>query len=291
MRQPSWIGWRRLALAMGVFLAHGACRAPEDAFTQRVAARMRDSQPAVPVTVKERFRLEFTGSDGTQHQMFLDNLWRQCQTNPESCDESIRRSVALATQSEDASQAFVKAEFVRAILKDREWMENVRQMMKDGPPEKAAGNAVVSRPFVADLFVVYAFDLPDGIRMMSRTDLGALKLEEERLHALALANLDKATPEMTTEAVQPGSPIRVMHLGDSYDASRLILHDRWKSIAATVRGDLVVAAPSRDFVYFTGSREDLPGLRALARRAAAENDHALSATLLRWRAEGWEPLP
>jgi hypothetical protein len=40
----------------------------------------------------------------------------------------------------------------------------------------------------------------------------------------------------------------------------------------------------------TGSREDLPGLRAVTRRATTESDH-VSATLLRWKASGWEALP
>jgi hypothetical protein len=283
-------GVRAVGLTVGVFLAQGACRAPEDAFTERVAVRARALQPGATVVVKERLHLEVTVKDGTR-QMFLDNLWRFCQANADACDESMARSVAVVAQEQATSDTFVKAEFVRPILKDREWMENVRQMMKDGPPEKAAGNAVVSRPFVADMFVVYAFDLPDGMRMLNRSNLAELKLDDEQLHGLALANLEKATPAMTAEAVEPGSRIRVMHVGDSYDASRVILHGRWKAIAAGVEGDLVVAAPSRDYVYFTGSREDLAGLRALARSAAAESDHALSATLLRWKPEGWEAFP
>lgn len=90
--------------------------------------------------------------------------------------------------------------------------------------------------------------------------------------------------------MKTASDIRVIHEGDSYEASRLILHHRWAAIAAQVRGDLLVAAPSRDFVYFTGSREDVAGLRALA-RASDQQGHPLTSTLLRWTPSGWEPLP
>lgn len=268
-----------------------ACRGAEDRFTERVARQVRERERDLGVVVKERFHLDLVRKDGTHQQLLLDNLWRLCQARPEGCDAETERYVAHGVEGLEATDAFVRAEMVRPVLKDRQWMENVRRLMADAPPEKAAGSSVVSRPFVADLFVVYVFDLPDGMRMLSRADMDALKLDEERLHELAMANLDRAAPEMAAEALEPGSRIRAMHFGDSYESSRVILHGRWKSIAEGVEGDLVVAAPSRDFVYFTGSREDLPGLRALARRAAAENDHAVSATLLRWKPDGWEALP
>jgi hypothetical protein len=293
VREPTGLATRPPAavLLLGVLLAHAACRAPQDAFTERIAARLREHQPDTTVAVKTRLHLELVAKDGTSQQMFLDNLWRHCQADPQGCEESIARSVRQAGSGLGATEAFLKAEFVRPLLKDREWMENVRRTVEEGPPDQAAGNAVVSRPFVADLFVVYAFDLPDGMRMMRRVDLAALKLDDQGVHALALANLERAVPELKPEAVQPGSRIRVLHAGDSYEASRLILHDRWKDLAQQVKGDLVAAAPSRDYVYLTGSREDLPGLRALARRAAEENHHPLSPTLLRWRTGGWEVLP
>jgi hypothetical protein len=269
--------------------ALAACRAPEDAFTERVAARVRQGRGDVSVAVKGRLHLELVAKDGGQLQMYLDNLWRQCESAPGACDDDIDRAVAAQGQGTDIS--YLKPEFVRPLLKDREWLANVERISKEGTPEKAASNAIVARPFVADLYVVYAFDMPDGMRMMTRGDVAALGLDDQQIHALALANMEKAAGPIVGEALKPGSRIRVVRVGDSYEASRVILHDRWKDIAARVDGDLVVAVPARDFVAFTGSREQVAALRVLARRAAAEDHHPLTATLLRWTPGGWEALP
>jgi hypothetical protein len=278
----------RTALALLALPAIVSCHPPEVAFTARVARRVRERLPGVSVTVKGPLHLEVGGPDDKGHQMYLENLWRICQGDPEECEKSIDRSAAVILEDQASNAAFLKPESVRAVLQHRERNDNVARLMKDGDPEKTAENAVVSRPFVADLFVVYGFDLPDGIRMMNRKDLRDLKLDEEQVHALALGNLEKAAPEMAPEAIEPGSRVRVLHIGDSYDASRVLLHGRWKGLADSLAGGLLVAIPSRDFVFFTGASEDPSGLRDVAERAVAENDHALSAVLLRWTPGGWE---
>jgi Protein of unknown function (DUF1444) len=278
------------ALAL-VLLSNGGCRhRAEDAFSERVAARAR-RQPGVRMArVADRFHLTITPAKGEAVQMYLDNLWRDCQNRPETCDDSIERALQLHG-GQMFDEAFIKGETVRAVLKDRLWMENVDKVTKAAHKagDKAADNALVSRPFVADLSVVYVFDLPDGMRMINHGDLAKLKLDVDGLHRLAVVNLETNLPPLSSEPIDAGATVHVVHVGDSYEASRLILHDRWAEVAKQVKGDLIVSAPSRDFVYFTGSREDLTGLRALAAQSA-DQGHALTTTLLRWTAQGWEPF-
>jgi hypothetical protein len=273
----------RAGLALVLFVL--ACRRPDDPLTARVATRLRERDPKVQVTVKGPLHLELVTADGTHYQMHLDNLLRLCQTSPGGCEESIERSIAVAVGGQAQDAAHLTAESVRPVVKDRAWVDNVRGIAKGD-----ASAEILSRPFVAGLFVVYAFDLPDGMRMLTRGDLAKLKLDEAQLDALALANMDKATPEIPARPLRPRSQIRLYHVGDSYEASRLVLHGRWKDLAASVDGDLVVGVPSRDYVAFTGSREDLAGLKAWAAQGAMESDHPLTATLLRWTPEGWQPL-
>jgi hypothetical protein len=279
------------ALAL-VLVSSVGCRRhrAEDAFSERVAARARRQPGVRTVRVTDRFQLTIAPAKGEDVRMYLDNLWLDCQSRPEACDDSIERALRLHG-GQMFDDAFVKGETVRAVLKDRLWMENVDKVMKAAHKsgDKDADNALVSRPFVADLSVVYVFDLPDGMRMISHGDLTKLKLDVDGLHKLAVANLETNLPPLSSEPIDAGATVHVVHVGDSYEASRLILHDRWAEVAKQVKGDLIVSAPSRDFVYFTGSREDLAGLRALAAQSA-DQGHALTATLLRWTAQGWEPF-
>ncbi len=280
-----------LVLLCAAGLAAAACRAPQDAFTERVAKRLREQQPGTSVVVKERFHLQTTTREGGPNDVYLDNLWRECQMEGADCDGAVDRHVRLSAQLGAELASYVKPETVRALLKDREWLDNVRGMVKKEPGEKAPENEIVSRPFTAEIFVVYVFDMPDGMRMIGRGDLAKLKLDEAGLHALALANLEAALPALTSAPVEAGSAIRVVHEGDSYEASRLLLHARWAPIAAQVKGDLIVAAPTRDYVFFTGSQQDVAGLRALARQLSDEGGHPLSPRLLRRTTAGWQALP
>ena len=277
---------------MALLLSSAACRAPEDTFTERVADEARQQPGLREARVVERFKVALTRKDGTEYQMYLDNLWRDCAQRPDACDDSIARAVRASGEGQGADDSFVKKENVRAVLKDPQWLAGAQRASQETAtsPEKVKESEIVRRPFAASLSVVYVFDLPDGMRIVNRGDMARLKLDEAGLDALAVANLEAALPALRFDRVKTGSDVRVIHEGDSYEASRLILHRRWAAIASQVKGDLLVAAPSRDFVYFTGSREDVAGLRALA-RSSEEQAHALTSALLRWTPSGWEPLP
>jgi len=282
----------RRSIVVVLLLAGVACRAREDAFTERVADEARRQPGLRGARVVERFKVTLTRSDGTEYQMYLDNLWLDCAQRPDACDDSIARAVRAGGEGQGTDDSFSKKENVRAVLKDPQWLAGAQRAFQEKAtsPEKAKESEIVRRPFAAGLSVVYVFDLPDGMRIVNRGDMAQLKLDEAGLDALAVANLEAALPALQFDRVKTGSDIRVIHEGDSYEASRLILHHRWAAIGAQVKGDLLVAAPSRDFVYFTGSREDVAGLRALA-RGSDEQGHALTSTLLRWTPAGWEPLP
>jgi len=275
-----------------VMLAAAGCRAREDAFTARVAAEARRHAGVRDARVVDRFHLVLTRSDGTEIQMRLDNLWLDCVQRPDACDQSVARSLLTSGEGQGTDPSLATKENVRAVLKDPLWLANTRRMFQERAksPEDAKANEMVTRPFAAELSVVYVFDLPDGMRMINRRDLAALKLDDAGLHDLAVSNLEASLPPLQFQPVAPGSKVRVLHEGDSYEASRLILHPRWAAVAPQVKGDLLVAAPSRDFVYFTGSREDVDGLRALA-RGSGDQSHALTSTLLRWTPSGWVAAP
>src|SRR5262249_16794593 len=135
------------------------------------------------------------------------------------------------------------------------------------------------------------FDMPDGMRMISERDRAALGRAPAALDALARKNLATALPgPLPDEEVEPR--IHRIHAGDSYEASRMLLSDRWDAPARAVKGDLLAAVPSRDAVFYTGAGEK-PEVRASFRVLVHEDaetlGHSISETILRrTRAGGWE---
>ena len=261
----------------------GGCAGPagDAAFTERVAARFRAAIPNAKVTVTAPRTLEVRFADGTVTKQRLDNLWLQCNQHPEACEASTARVVRTLAQRQATRSSALRRANVLATLKDRPWLDATRK----------SGVTPMARPFAGDLWKVYVFDLPDAMRVVDAADLPALKLNPDQLDALAMGNLDRKLAAFPNEPVEPGSPVRVLHAGDSYEASRLLLHDRWRTLKGEVKGDLLVSAPSRDYVYFVGRGESPRTLRAFRQRmneiARGGEPHPLSPQILRWAPEGW----
>jgi hypothetical protein len=278
-----------LAGALAVSLAAPAAAGEPDrrTFTEQVAARLRVALPAnTAVSVTGDLQLKVSDSEDSAHELHLENLWRECRGQAEGC-ASVDRFVRMSAQAhQQPGGSAARPELVRALVKDAGWVEKVMEMVAGGPePER---NAILMRPLLRDLWVVYAIDLPDGIQMMARRNLKELALTEDQVHALALSNLD-ALGEVPHQPHAEAAGVRVVHVGDSYEASRLLPVRRWAALAETLGGSLVAVAPTRDYVLFTGAGDAaaVARMRRLAARLMEEEGHPLSATLLRWTPRGW----
>jgi hypothetical protein len=270
-----------VAMLAAAVLAGCAKSADEAAFTERVAARFRAAIPKARVTVTGPQALEIRLADGTVTKQRLDNLWLQCNQHPEACEASTARVVRTQAERQATQSSVLSRENVLATLKDRIWLDATRKN----------GVTPVVRPFAGDLWKVYVFDLSDAIRVVSADDLPALKLNTDQLDALAMDNLGRRLAAFPHEPLEPGSPVRVLHAGDSYESARLLLHDRWRDLKGEVKGDLLVSAPSRDYIYFVGRGESPEVLQAFRLRmneiARGGEPHPLSPQILRWDPEGW----
>jgi uncharacterized protein YtpQ (UPF0354 family) len=80
---------------------------------------------------------------------------------------------------------------------------------------------------------------------------------------------------------------------EEYAASRLILVSDWAALEKKLGGSLVVMAPSYDTViYCDGSTaRAIDALRTLGLQVAKRSQTPLSATILRFKGDRWEPVP
>jgi Protein of unknown function (DUF1444) len=141
---------------------------------------------------------------------------------------------------------------------------------------------------VADLSIVYAFDQPHSLQIMTETERAALRITPGELRALAVRNLRRLVPEIRHEE---SGAAHMLLAGGNFEASLLLFDDLWARLAADVPGDLVACAAARDMMLYTGSAISggIEVLRQLASRILTEGGYTLSGTLLRWTGLGWEP--
>jgi hypothetical protein len=159
-------------------------------------------------------------------------------------------------------------------------------------PAATWAEAAVVEPLTPGLDVVYAFNQGNSFNGVQTADLSRLALERSGLRALALANLRRELPPLQRRGsdglwmlLNPGS-------GGYFEASLLLLDEVWAQLASEVKGEVVVAVPTRDLLFVTGS-EDAAGLERVkeivADALSRPQQHALTNQLYVRRAGGWQP--
>jgi hypothetical protein len=91
-----------------------------------------------------------------------------------------------------------------------------------------------------------------------------------------------------TPIVPPGQVGTIT--GDYAEASRLLAHDDWAALSATLGGHLLVAVPAADTLLYTkgGVPGALQTLASMARATMGTSRHPVSDEVLRWTPSGWD---
>jgi hypothetical protein len=156
----------------------------------------------------------------------------------------------------------------------------------DGSPQP------VSRPFLADLDLVYALDISEPAPLLSEGMLAAWGIDRDTAQARALANLRANFGGIHHKPVARLPWLHVIDSDDGYAASRLLLLDKWSAIAIELGEPLIVGVPTRDVVVFTASRDpqQLQQLRDTVETLAQHQERPVSRQLFVWHPDGWSLL-
>jgi uncharacterized protein YtpQ (UPF0354 family) len=261
---------------------------------QPLAERVRDAlvkkAPGLKVVIKDQDTLQAKAGEW-EAEISLDNIRISCNSGESSCSQAINAvtsNVAQQLASRQEPEQF-SPDQIRLTLKDRDWLGQVDRKQKEAFPDKAAENHLVREPLAADLSVVYVFDMPTGMRMLSVRDLASLKLDQVQVAALARKNLKAAFPKLQMSEMK-GTGIWTNDSGTDYDSALLALPELWEPLAKQVQGPLVVGVPARNRLFATGggSAKAVEAMRKVVTMAYESEDHQLSTTLLEWSPTGWK---
>ena len=142
-------------------------------------------------------------------------------------------------------------------------------------------DAPVDRYLVADLVVMYAFDVGTHYEIVSNRDLKRLGISKEELHDRAIQNLRALKLEVRAHQ---GARVMMLTAGGNYEATLLLLPEVWGSVAQMVAGQVVASVPARDVLYVTGDAtpENLSELRQWTSKMLEQADKPLSRAFVRW---------
>jgi hypothetical protein len=150
----------------------------------------------------------------------------------------------------------------------------------------------ISRPLVADLFLIYVMDSSDPAPLVNEDLVAAWGIDLDAVHARAVANLRTHFGDIRHKPVVKLPWLHVIDSDDGYSASRLLLLDKWAAIAIELGEPLIVGVPTRDLVVFTASHDPLQiqQLRETVETLAEHEGRPISRQLFVWHPEGWRPL-
>jgi len=159
--------------------------------------------------------------------------------------------------------------------------------------------APVTRPFVGDLLISYAFDMTDKWRAVSNRHMLDLGLDPDTLHALAMSNLENAFSHLLR--IENLKLYRLVTTGYELEACAMLLPELWDRLAGEVHGELLVVVPTVDQIFFMGSQDHLTAegrtinankILSIMRSTAAqlrdeERINALSRKVFTWSSGTW----
>jgi hypothetical protein len=209
---------------------------PKDAsgFTEHVAELLRMEIAGVAVTIKGPLTLGLGGM-----QANLDRIFNFCKRDSVRCPHEVTNYVKAVVQVYRDQNAAPSREAVRVVLRTEEY---VRQVQGSALPD---ASAMQSRAFAPGLVVLLALDSPRTIRMLNEKDDKALGLTADEVYELGLKNT-RASLKPLTQVAKAAKRAEIGQLvGDTYEPSRLALHDDWAPLAAAQNGPAAGRRPLR----------------------------------------------
>jgi len=270
--------WLFAAIIGGFLLsaAQAETLAPQ-AFTETFVRRLQVAWPKSTIAVKGDLAIQTKETDGRTLEISLANLYRAYQREPNRLEELIRTYLAgLPSREPSAKTAALDRTQIVPVIKDRPWLDEVngrvRASGKDAP-ELAVDD------FNNELVIVYALDDSNRVRFLTKSELAGI--ERGELRTLALGNLLRIMPKIQ---MATNGRFGMMIAGGDYEASLLLFDSIWTDGTVKVKGDIVVAIPTRGMLLVTGS-QDPNGLRAMREIVAknADGPYRLTTSLFVYR--------
>ncbi len=256
----------------------GASRADTlspQAFTAEFARAVTEAMPSSTVVVKGDLELSIRDANGVDRAILLNNPYQEYARDPQRFGDIVKRFVAAMAESGKASGKLDRSHIV-PVIKDRQWLIDLHNALRaQGTTQEHLADSLND-----ELVIVYAED--DATRMRYLTTEEDLGLSRQELRALAVENLIRILPKIE---MRDADGVILMSAGGDYEPSLLLVDHIWSSGQIQVKGDIVVAVPTRDVLLVTGSRDrtGLKRVREFAAKWRAEGPYGLTDTLFVYR--------
>lgn len=237
---------------------------PAAVFTAELAAELKAALPKTTVTIVKDLQVTVETAEGGVMNCRLENAYAAYADDPAIKAEVMREFSQACSGMIATGGAAADVTRIVPLIKDRPFLEEARAEAARSGENSDAG--LVWEGYNPELVILYGQDSANRIDYLRSEQLAELKLKRADLRALACRNLERLLPAL--EVVGKHGIYRLGAGGD-YEASLLLLDSVWSRPELVVKGELVIAIPTRDVLLVTGS-EDARGLAQVRRMVDQE---------------------
>jgi uncharacterized protein YtpQ (UPF0354 family) len=248
-------------------------------FTRECTEALRKRSHDILVEVPEDLVLNVTAQGGHLSKQFLSLPYADYEMEPGRKKFFIRQVVASVLDSQVRPQAVDRSRIV-PVVKGSEWFR------QNEPGMLHSGDATTADMFwealTADLFLFYAEDSPTRIRYLSRTELETTGIAGGELRSLAGKNLMNMLRDIDRHSLDG---FYMITAGGIYEASLLLVDSFWSSDYLPVKGDFVIAVPTRDVLLVAGSEDEegISRMRTVVKKHFEIQNHRLTDKLFTYK--------
>ena len=271
----------RLTVVMLLALMIVSCTAKNHVLSQAEFAHaylkaLQAKHPSVSFVLNKDGSITSENKDDN-YIFYLDNAYKSYQLEPDSLEKVLKQYMASSTLLYGEKKKLDLSTIV-PIIKPIDYIAALNK--GDKPIEMA------TKSYNDQLVIVYAEDLPEGFKYLTKKDFDSIGISADSLHELAIANFYKQVPEIEKYSKDGRY---MLGAGGNYEASLILLPSLWMD-DCPVDGDFVVAIPNRDLIFITGSRNKagLDTLRRYATESYASGNYTVSDHLFRWNGSKFE---
>jgi hypothetical protein len=244
-------------------------RSGPDRFAGEVLAALRAAGISDARYDRRGFSIEYRRLPGAESAwLYLHNLYAECQREPHTRDERIRRFVVTFTRLPEVPESWESArDRLRPVLRSATFA-------RAGESGRPAALRRPAFPFLDEMVVV---DQPTSMAYVSEVTCADWGVSVEEVFATARANLAAAAG--LPPADHPGGRVMLRFIddGDAYWVSHLLLDGWLGTLAEHVGGVPIAFVPDvRSLVVVDAAPEPLPELFELVERHFAESPRPLS---------------
>lgn len=242
----------------------------QDEFAHAYLEALKTKHPKVAFVLNKDGSITSQNKDDN-YIFYLDNAYKSYLMEPDSLGKVLEQYIAPSTLLYGEKKKMDLATIV-PIIKPVDYIAELNK--GDKPIEMA------TKAYNDQLVIVYAEDLPEGFKYLTKKDFDSIGISVDSLHELAMANFYKQVPNIEKYSKDGRY---MLGAGGNYEASLILLPAMWMD-DCPVDGDYVVAIPNRDLIFITGSKNKagIDTLRKYARESYATGNYTVSDHLYKW---------